>query len=57
MDIEFTAKTIYIQSSDVNNILQIYKLQIENKEMNPKVYLLSLLLLREKQLYKKIYNL
>ena len=56
MDIEFTAKTIYIQSSDGSNILQIYKLQMENKEMNPKVYLLSLLLLREK-LYKKLYNL
>lgn len=57
MDTEFTVKTIYIQSSDGNNILQIYKLQMENKEMNPKVYLLSLLLLREKQLYKTIYNL
>ena len=36
MDVEFMAKTIYIQSSDRNNIPQIYELQMENKENESK---------------------
>ena len=36
MDVEFIAKTIYIQSSDGNNIPQIYELQMENKENESK---------------------
>ena len=36
MDTEFIAKTIYIQSFDGNNILQIPKLQIEKKENESK---------------------
>lgn len=36
MDVEFTAKTIYIQSSDGNNIPQIYELPMENKQNESK---------------------